>query len=99
MTLYVRLLWNDKAISLPGEESWCPLENALQRLHAGYLGKEHSSQKELENFQQSEQVGKSDDSETLNSLNDLDDVINDELNAQADTSSVANQNNKPISKL
>ena len=58
--LYIRLLWNDKEIALPGCDVWCPIEDAMLILQAGYLGEEHSV-------------------DTLNSLNELDSILNDAL--------------------
>ena len=58
--LYIRLLWNDKAITLPGCDVWCPIEDAMEILQSGYLGEELLT-------------------DTLNSLNELDSILNDAL--------------------
>ena len=81
--LYVRLLWNDKEISLPGLEAWTPVENLIRMLHAGFLGEEHPS------------VSIEESSETLNSLNELDSLINETLLSVDDDVDEA----APISKL
>ena len=38
--LYIRLLWNDKAITLPRCDVWCPIEDAMEILQSGYIGEE-----------------------------------------------------------
>ena len=64
--LLVRILWNDEEVSLPNMAVWCPVDTLIEKLHAGYLGIEHTSGM-LESFS------------TLNSLDELDAVLNDAL--------------------
>lgn len=73
--LVVRLLWNDEEISLPGMAVWCPVDTLIEKLHAGFLGIEHSSSVGIEHS-----LGAIEDSfSTLNSLDGLDAVLNDAL--------------------
>ena len=65
--LVIRLLWNDEEISIPGLAVWCPIDTLLEKLHAGYLGKEHSTGVEEDSLS------------TLNSLDELDAVLNEVL--------------------
>jgi hypothetical protein len=69
-SLYVRLLWNDKELCFPGYDVWCPIEVVVRKLHAGYLGVAEDSVESGE-----------DSSTALNSLNELDEIINDALMA------------------
>lgn len=69
-SLYVRLLWNDKELCFPGYDVWCPIEVVVRKLHAGYLGVAEDSVESGEDY-----------SAALNSLNELDEAINDALMA------------------
>ena len=68
-SLYVRLLWNDSVLCFPGYDVWCPIEVVIRKLHAGHLGVTEDSLKE----------SGEDSSSALNSLNELDDIINEAL--------------------
>ena len=67
-SLYVRLLWNDSELCFPGYDVWCPIEVVMRKLHAGYLGVTEDSIESGE-----------DSSTALNSLNELDEILNDAL--------------------
>ena len=68
-SLYVRLLWNDSVLCFPGYDVWCPIDVVIRKLHAGHLGVAEDSLKE----------SGEDSSSALNSLNELDEIINDAL--------------------
>ena len=67
-SLYVRLLWNDSELCFPGYDVWCPIGAVIRKLHAGYLGVAEDSLESVEGS-----------STALNSLNELDEIMNDAL--------------------